>query len=55
MSLTKKKWETYQNEKGRWFSPGIPVSSTNKTDHHDVESGVKQHNPNQTYKPFVDE
>jgi hypothetical protein len=40
---------------GRWFSPGIPVSSTNKTDHHDVESGVKQHNPNQTYKPFVDE
>ena len=22
--------------KGRWFSPGIPVSSTNKTDHHDI-------------------
>jgi hypothetical protein len=21
---------------GRWFSPGIPVSSTNKTDHHDI-------------------
>ena len=20
----------------RWFSPGIPVSSTNKTDHHDI-------------------
>jgi hypothetical protein len=32
----------------RWFSPGPPVSSTNKTDHHDiteifVESGVKHH------------
>jgi hypothetical protein len=22
--------------KGRWFSPGIPVSSTNKTDRHDI-------------------
>ena len=22
--------------KGRWFSPGTPVSSTNKTDHHDI-------------------
>jgi hypothetical protein len=21
---------------GRWFSPGILVSSTNKTDHHDI-------------------
>jgi len=21
---------------GRWFSPGIPVSSNNKTDHHDI-------------------
>jgi hypothetical protein len=21
---------------GRWFSPGTPVSSTNKTDHHDI-------------------
>ena len=21
---------------GRWFSPGPPVSSTNKTDHHDI-------------------
>ena len=20
----------------RWFSPGTPVSSTNKTDHHDI-------------------
>jgi hypothetical protein len=34
----------------RWFSLGTPVSSTNKTDHHDmianiVESGVK---PNQS-------
>ena len=23
-------------EKGQWFSPGTPVSSTNKTDHHDI-------------------
>ena len=36
----------------RWFSPGTPVSSANKTDCHDinemlfVESGVKYHNPN---------
>jgi hypothetical protein len=21
---------------GRWFSPGTPVSSTNKTDYHDI-------------------
>jgi hypothetical protein len=21
---------------GRWFSPGTPVSSTNKSDHHDI-------------------
>jgi len=28
----------------RWFSPGTPVSSTNKTDI--VESGVKHNNPN---------
>jgi hypothetical protein len=27
---------------GRWFSPGIPASSTTKTGRHDiVESGVK--------------
>ena len=38
---------------GRWFSPGTPVSSTNKTNHHNIteniiesESGVKLHNPN---------
>jgi hypothetical protein len=35
---------------GWWFSPGTPVSPTNKTDCHDitniVESGVKHHNPN---------
>jgi hypothetical protein len=35
---------------GRWFSPGPPVSSTNRIDHYDiteiiVESGVKHHNP----------
>ena len=37
---------------GRWFSPGTPLSSTNKTDRHDiaeniVESGVKHHKPSQ--------
>ena len=35
---------------GAWFSPGTPVFSTNKTNHHDitiVESGVKHYNPNQ--------
>ena len=33
---------------GRWFSPGTPVSSTNKTERYYwniVESGVKYHNP----------
>jgi hypothetical protein len=31
-----------------WFSPGTPVSSTNKTDRHlnIVESGVKHHQTN---------
>ena len=29
-----------------WFFPGTPVTSTNKTDHHDIsESGVKYHKP----------
>jgi hypothetical protein len=35
---------------GQWFSPGTPISSTNKIDRHDkteiFESGVKHHNPN---------
>jgi hypothetical protein len=34
---------------GRWFSPGTPVSSTNRTDRHDInicKSGVKHHTPN---------
>jgi hypothetical protein len=34
---------------GRWFSPGTPISSTNKTDCHNwniVESGVKNQKPN---------
>jgi len=40
---------------GRWFSPGTPVFSTNKADHHDdcnfVASGVKHHKPtNHKYK-----
>ena len=32
---------------GRWFSPGTPISFTNKTDPHNIiESGVKRHNTN---------
>jgi hypothetical protein len=27
---------TFLLEAGRWFSPGTPVSSTNKTDRHDI-------------------
>jgi hypothetical protein len=35
---------------GRWFSPGTPVSSTNKTDRHDITEilfkvKLKRHNP----------
>ena len=39
---------------GRWFFPGPPVSSTNKSHHHDiynwniVESGAKHHQANKT-------
>jgi len=37
---------------GQWFFPGTQVSSTNKTDRHDiveiyVESDIKHHNPTQ--------
>jgi hypothetical protein len=35
---------------GQCFSPGTPVSSTNKTDCHDIiESGIKHHKPNQLH------
>jgi len=27
---------------GRWVSPGTPVSSTNKTDHHDITEREKE-------------
>jgi hypothetical protein len=42
---------------GRWFSPGIPVSSTNKSDRHDVtenivESGVN-HQKNLKPNTFI--
>jgi hypothetical protein len=31
----------------RWFSTGVPVSSTNNTDRHYItENGVKHHKPN---------
>ena len=41
----------YSSEFYRWFSPGTPVSSTNKTDLNDiveilVKSGAKHHNLN---------
>ena len=44
-------------ETGRWFSPGTPVSSTNKTDRHDITEILlkvaldtfKQTNKKQTY------
>ena len=35
---------------GRWFSLGPSVSSTNKTDRHDIESGAKHHSPNHNHK-----
>ena len=42
---------------GLWFSSGTPVSSTNKTDCHDitdiVESGVKHNNPNSFILSFA--
>ena len=40
---------------GRWYSPGTPVSSTNKTEHHDIaeillKGALKHHKPiNQSY------
>jgi hypothetical protein len=41
----------------RWFSPGTPVSSTNKTDlqytWNIVEIGVKQYNPERKTYTFV--
>jgi hypothetical protein len=35
---------------GRWFSPGTPVSSTNKTDRHDISEILLKVAPN-TIKP----
>jgi hypothetical protein len=40
---------------GRWFPPGSPVSSTNKTDHYDMNEillKVAEHTINQPTKPF---
>jgi hypothetical protein len=31
-----KKFVSDLRQAGRWFSPGTPVSSTNKTSHHDI-------------------
>ena len=39
---------------GLWFSLGTPVSSTNKTDHHDItESCIKHQNPNPLLVVFI--
>jgi hypothetical protein len=48
-------WSSFVSDLRRsMFSPGNPVSSTNKTDRHDIAvSGVKPHNPNPlTFPPF---
>ena len=42
----------------RWFSPGTPVFSTNKTNRHDMTeiSGIKHHKPNRytcTYTIYI--
>jgi hypothetical protein len=42
---------------GWWFSPGTPVSSTNKTNHHDITeillSVVKHHKPTNQNKASI--
>jgi hypothetical protein len=39
---------------GWWFSPGTPVSATNKTDRHDItETLLKVAKPNQHYLIFL--
>jgi hypothetical protein len=42
---------------GRWFSPGIPVSSTNKTDCHDITEKLLKVvlNTINQIKPFLKE
>ena len=46
------------NLSGLWFSPGTPVSSTNKTDHHDITEillkvVLNTIKPNQTKKKKI--
>jgi hypothetical protein len=36
---------------GQWFSPGTPLSSTNKTDHHDITEILST--INQTYSILI--
>jgi hypothetical protein len=38
---------------GRWFSPGTPVSSTNKTYRHDVTEILNYHKPNQSIYSLI--
>jgi hypothetical protein len=38
---------------GRWFSPGTPVSSNNKTDHHDITEILMKVALNTVNKPSI--
>ena len=39
---------------GQWFSPGTPVSSTNKIDRHDItESGIKHPYENKVTELYI--
>jgi hypothetical protein len=37
---------------GQWLSPGTPISSTNKTDHHDINTITLTHNSNCCHCPI---
>ena len=36
LAISNKSFVSGLRQVGRWFSPGPPVSSTNKTDRHDI-------------------
>jgi len=37
---------------GRWFSPGTPLSSTNKTDLHDILENMNNNEPLNYFSVF---
>jgi hypothetical protein len=41
------------NQQGRWFSPGNPVSSSNKTDRHDITEMLLKVALNTIIKPSI--